>query len=223
MSPNLLKLLMSGEYICPIRYRNEYELLDVEAEQEAVDGWLRHLGMRLARVNDAGAFFMAPSTIGPKETTQVRAELVKFRDEFGPAVRLLDFIRQVKAENSLMSPGEYIQLVELDMAVAESSSLEAQLKTLQSVIHNSAQRLSRRESLKRLVEHLCKDGYLVLVSKDTETYQVSGKIEQMYAVLSFLDENQVIPNDEIDDQIDPRTQQDLVDAAAILPPDGIDP
>lgn len=220
MSPNLLKLLMAGEYICPIRYRNEYELLDIESEQEAVDDWLRRLGMRLARVNDAGAFFMAPSVIGPKETSQVRAELLKFRDEFGPAVRLLDFIRQVKAENALMSPGEYIQLVELDMAVAESSSLEAQLKTLP--IPNSAQRLSRRESLKRLVEHLCKDGYLVLVSKDTETYQVSGKIEQMYAVLSFLDENQVIPNDEIDDQIDPSTQQDLVDAAVVIPIEGSD-
>ena len=186
-------------------------MLEDTSEREDVDAWLLSLGMRLARLGDEGAYFLAYDYIGPKEITQVKNELLKFRDEYGPAVLLLDFIRQADAGRVQLSPGEYIVLYQLEAAVSQSSMLETQLKSLLSVITNAAMRNTNHENLRRLLDHLARDGYVVLANKDTGAYQVTGKIEQLYAVLQFLDENKVVPDTEVDDREE--VQDDLVDQA----------
>ncbi len=197
MNPRVLKLLLEGAYICPVRYRDEFAVLEDEDEQDKVNAWLGHLNMRLARLGEGGAFFMAPGYIGQKDITQVKTELLKFRDDYGPAVQLLDFIRQTDAGQVFLSPGEYIALYELDRAVSQSTMLENQLKSLHGIISGASLRNTNHENLRRLLEHLAKDGYVFIVNKDTGTYQVTGKVEQLYAVLQFLDENKVIPDAEV--------------------------
>lgn len=213
MNSRVLKLLLAGEYICSVRYRDEFSILEDAEEQESVNTWLESLNMRLARLGEDGAFFMAPAYIGVKEITQVKNELLKFRDEYGPAVQLLDFIRQTDAGSVFLSPGEYIALYQLEAAVSQSTMMETQLKSLLSVISNASQRNTNHENLRRLLDQLVKDGYAILVNKDSGTYQVTGKIEQLYAVLQFLDENKVIPDSEVDDREADETGGDLVDAA----------
>ncbi|MBX3620630.1 MAG: hypothetical protein KF891_11695 [Rhizobacter sp.] len=213
MNARVLKLLLAGEYICSVRYRDEFSILEDDDEQESVNTWLASLNTRLARLGEDGAFFMAPAYIGPKEITQVKNELLKFRDEYGPAVLLLDFIRQTDAGRVFLSPGEYIALYQLEAAVSQSTMLETQLKSLLGVISNAAQRNTNHENLRRLLDQLVKDGYAILANKDSGTYQVTGKIEQLYAVLQFLDENKVIPDAEVDDREAEDATGDLVDAA----------
>jgi hypothetical protein len=213
MSPRVLKLLLEGAYICSVRYRDEFTLLEDEDEQEKVNDWLEKLNMRLARLGEDGAFFMAPAYIGQKDITHVKGELMKFRDEYGPAVLFLDFIRQTDTSRVYLSPGEYIALYDLDATVSQSTMLETQLKSLQNVISGASVRHTNHENLRRLLEHLAKDGSVVLASKDSGTYQVTGKVEQLYAVLQFLDENKVIPDAEVDDREVDEAEGDLVDAA----------
>jgi hypothetical protein len=217
MNLRIAQLLLAGEYVCPVRYPVEHEVLLDTKEQEDVNQWLSKINMRLARVGEEGAFFMAPSVISLREITQVKGELLKFRDEYGPAVQLLDFIRQTDAGAIGLSPGEYLSLYQLESAVAQSTMLESQLKGLIGVISNAAQRNTNHENLRRLLEHLSKDGYVHLVNKDTSTYQVTGKIDQLYAVLQFLDENKVIPQSEVDDQEGEDQKLDLVDEARLTP------
>lgn len=213
MSSRVLKLLLEGAYICSIRYRDEFTQLEDEDEQEQVNDWLEKLNMRLARLGEDGAFFVAPAYIGQKDITQVKGELMKFRDEYGPAVLFLDFIRQTDASRMFLSPGEHIALYELDATVSQSTMLETQLKSLHNVISGASVRHTNHENLRRLLEHLAKDGYVVLASKDSGLYQVTGKIEQLYAVLQFLDENKVIPDAEVDDREADDAEGDLVDVA----------
>ena len=213
MNARVLKLLLAGEYICSVRFRDEFSILEDDDEKESVNTWLESLNMRLARLGEDGAFFMAPAYIGPKEITQVKNELLKFRDEYGPAVLLLDFIRQTDAGRVFLSPGEYIALYQLEAAVSQSTMLETQLKSLLNVISNAAQRNTNHENLRRLLDQLVKDGYAILANKDSGTYQVTGKIEQLYAVLQFLDENKVVPDAEVDDREADDAAGDLVDAA----------
>lgn len=208
MSQHLLKLLLSGEYICPVTHNNEYlQLLD-EEEKEAVDEWLLKLGMRVARVSEDGAFFLAHDYVGQKEATQLKGELLNFRDVYGPAVLMLDLIRQADGGRIQLSPSEFIMLYKLEEAVAQSSMLETQLKGLLGVITNAAMRNSNHENLRKLLDHLARDGYVKLTNKDQGSYQITGKIEQLYAVLQFLDENKVVPDAEVDDREE--VQDDLV-------------
>ena len=218
MNAKVLRLLLAGDYICNVRYRSEFELLDDAAEREEVGAWLLALGMRLARIGDEGAFFLSYDHIGQKEITQVKNELLKFRDEYGPAVLLLDFIRQTDVSKVQLSPGEYIALYELEAAVSQSTTLEAHLKGLLGYISNAAMRNTNHENLRKLLDHLTKDGYVILANKDSGTYQVTGKIEQLYAVLQFLDDNKVIPDTEVDDRSE--LEDDLIDQARAPSSDG---
>lgn len=217
MNKRVLKLLLAGEYLCPIRYRPEFDMLEDTSERDEVNAWLMNLGMRLVRVGDEGAFFLAHDYIGPREITQVKGELLKFRDEYGPAVLMLDLIRQTDVGEAHLSPGEFVVLHQLEAKVTENSMLDTQLKSLIGVIANAAARNTIRENLRRLLDHLTKDGYVMLANKDTGAYQVTGKIEQLYAVLQFLDENKVIPDTEVDDREE--IQDDLVDQAASETPE----
>ena len=209
MNAGVLKLLLAGEYICSVRYRNEHELLEDPLEQQEVQAWLLAVNMRLARLGDEGAFFMAPDVIGSADIARIRNELRDFRDTYGPAVLLLDFIRQSDVGGRLLVPGEYIVLHELEGAVSQSSVLETQLKSLVSVISSAAMRNSNHENLRRLLEHLQRDGYVNLANKENSAYQVTGKIDQLYAVLQFLDQNKVVPDQEVDD-LDDASQGDLL-------------
>lgn len=211
MNPVVLKKLLAGEYICAVSHRDEALLLEDPVEREEVNAWLEHLGMRLARIGDDGAHYMAYNSIGHKEITQVKNELLKFRDEYGTAVLLLDLIRQADVSRIQLSPGEYIALYQLEEAVSHSSTLEAHLKSLLGNITNAAQRLTNHENLRKLMDHLVKDGYMVVGNKDQGTYRVTGKVEQLYAVLQFLDENKLIPDTEVDDSQE--VEDDLVDQA----------
>lgn len=211
MNADTLKLLLAGEYICPVRYEKDYLVLQDEAERTEVNTWLSALGMRLARLGEEGAFYVAYNNIGAKEITQVKNEFLKFRDEYGRAVLLLDFIRQTDTSAVQLSPGEYILLYQLEAALDSSTMVEAQLKSLVGIISNAAHRNSNHENLRRLMEHLAKDGYVVLADKDTGAYRVTGKIEQLYSVLQFLDENKVIPDTEVNDREE--IVDDLVDQA----------
>lgn len=211
MNKSITKLLLAGEYICPFRYPADFESLQEEAIFEEIDTWLAGLDRRIARLGTDGAFFMAPSMITVEDQRQLKSEFQQFRDVYGPAVLMLDMIRQTDSLNITLAPGEFIPLYDLEQAVVNSSTLEMQLKSKLLVIDNGSQRNTVRENLRRLMEHLVKDGYLMLASKETGTYRVTGKIDQLYAVLQYLSANTVIPEVEVDDQ--EGSEADLVDVA----------
>jgi hypothetical protein len=196
--PNVLRRLLEGEYLCQYRFRDEHSyLLDVPARAE-VEAWLGKLEMRLARLGDDGAFFMAPNYRGEREVTKLKGELMRFRDEYGPAVRMLNLIRQGSGGD--LNPGMFVPLVDLEQALADSSSLEAELRMLHGVVDNLNTRNNRRDNLRRLVEHLVRDGFLMVADARTDSYRVTGKIEQLYSVLAFLDEQRAVSDAEVDDQ-----------------------
>ena len=57
------------------------------------------------------------------------------------------------------------------------------------VIRETDARYTNAELVKRLLEHLRKDGYLVIVDTATEMYRSTGKVLQLTQVLRFLGEN----------------------------------
>ena len=188
MKAKTLLNLVAGEYICPIAYKDEYEYLMSDGNQDFVDGWLSAINMKLARLGEGGAFFMAPRQLAPSDANKIRDDFARYRDVYGPANRMLQIIRAGKDEFTL-GVGEYIQLAELNQAVNESATLEAQLRSLQNVIRDGSARFKNRELLKKLLEHLQKDGYLIVVNENTEMYRTTGKVTQLTNVLTFLAEN----------------------------------
>lgn len=200
MHANVLNRLLAGDFICPVAFSHEFEQLQDPEFRAVVEDWLDKLQMRLARVGSDGAFFMAPAQLLSSHINRVRDELALFRDEYGPAVRMLNLVRQAK-ESFTCSMGDYVQLAELETGVNESSTLETQLRNLHGVITGVSAKHTNREFLKRLLEHLKSNGFLLLVNPQNETYQVTGKIEQLHAVLEFIAEHEAVIGTPVDDKL----------------------
>jgi hypothetical protein len=168
------------------------------------------INMRLARVGDNGAFFMAPQTLSTDDNARIRDEFLRFRDVYGPAIRMLQIIRNSKDEFSL-NPGEYIQHAELAQKINETAALAEQLRSLVGIIRETDARYTNAELVKRLLEHLRKDGYLVIVDAATEMYRSTGKVIQLTQVLRFLGENAEFARSDQDDSEVVEVADDLFD------------
>ena len=200
MRNETLRLLLNGEYICEISHPHEYQYLLSEGQENFVNEWLGAMEMRLARVGE-GAFFMAPKTLAAEDNARIRDEFLRFRDVYGPAIRMLQVIRAAKDEFELI-PGVYIQHAELVQKVNEVPTIGEQLRTLVGTIRQTETRYNNAELVKKLLEHLRTDGYLVVVDDATEMYRSTGKIEQLTQVLRFLGENAEFARTSVDETIE---------------------
>ena len=211
MRSQTLRCLLDGNYICEYAFPQEYVYLTSDNNETFVNEWLSAIDMRLARVGDDGAFFMAPQALSTDDNARIREEFLRFRDVYGPAIRMLQVIRNAKDEFSL-NPGEYIQHAELVQRINEIAALAEQLRSLVGVIRETDARYTNAELVKRLLEHLRKDGYLVIVDAATEMYRSTGKVMQLTQVLRFLGENAELAGISQDESEAIEVADDLFDA-----------
>lgn len=220
MSADTLKLLMAGEFICPIRYTRQYEFLQDPQNAEDTQAWLVRADYRLARVGADGAYFMAPLRYTSADTQRLKESLLRARDVHGACIRMLDLIRH-GVDAFECQVGETIQLAELEASVNKSSTLESQLRLLQPLISNSAARHTNRELVKRLLEHLTKEGYTVLLNADTGLFQITGKIDHLMMVIQMMNENQ--PLQVLDELSEDDLQMALEESDGLDLEEGVDP
>lgn len=186
MKPETLHHLLSGHFICQFAFPEAYEDLTSAGVHDQVDTWLSSLDRRLARLGDDGAFYVAPLQVHRVEdVNKVRADLIRFRDSYGLLTQMLNLVRLAK-DGFRGVPGEFVQLAEIVMRVNEDSTLVAQLRELRT---GADSRWSNHDLLRRLLEKLKSDGYLIVSNEASEIYQVTGKIDHLHAVLQYLVEH----------------------------------
>ena len=191
MKSKTLRTLLDGQYICEHSFAQEYEYLTQDGNASWVNSWLSSLEMRLTRVCEDGAFFMTPIELKPSDSTRIRDEFLRFRNTHGRFVKMLQVIRSAKDDFTLQ-PGEFLQHAELVQTINESASLTTQLRSLIGVIFDTEARFNNSQLVKKLLEHLKKEGYLVVFNESTEMYRTTGKLTQLTQVLTFLSENSEI-------------------------------
>lgn len=187
MKPETLKELLAGNFICQFAFPEAYEDLTAAGEIERVDAWLSSLDRRLTRLGEDGAFYVAPLQIHSNEdVSKVRSDLIRFRDSHGLLTQMLNLVRLAK-EGFRGVPGEFVQLAEVVLRVNEDSTLVAQLRELR--IPGADSRWSNHDLLRRMLDKLKADGYLIVSNEASEIYQITGKIDHLHAVLQYLVEN----------------------------------
>lgn len=197
MLNNTLRKLIDGRYICPVAATDEFEILSDPDMQAQADQWLGMIELKLSRLGSDGAFFASPKALTQADVTRIRDEFVKFRDVYGPAIQMLNLVRHAKDDFGCRMR-DVVQLAELMQNVADSATLESQLRNLQVVISGASSKMKNRELLLKLLEHLRSDGYLVLTNPQTETYTVTGKVEQLVLAMQYMAEHEGIIGEDAD-------------------------
>ncbi|SOZ19190.1 condensin complex protein MksE [Cupriavidus taiwanensis] len=198
----VLKTLLSGRFVCSVAYPTEYNYLSDPEALAKVEDVLGHMDLRLARTNpEDGAYYTAPKDVTTLSVTRLKEDLRRFRDVYGPAVMLLDLIRQTNSTEIALSPGDVIRLARMEELIIDSASLESQLNGLSHVIKGFNPRQSIRENFRKVLEQLRDEGYVILFNPQADIYKITGKIEHLYSVIEFISENEAIQADRIEDEV----------------------
>lgn len=208
-----LKALLAGEFICPVAYPDGYDLLTEEAHRAVAETWVGQLGLRLVRLSDEGAFFVAPALADTEARTAVRDSLRNVRTTLAPIVPVLEAIRRAQGQDVHLQPGLALWESELAERVRLTPALEQQVMELAL----PGQRLdaSTNDRVSRMLEFLCKERYALPMPTDNRGYKLTGKIEFLYAVLGVIAENtELISDASVVDQEQMRLQERADDLGA---------
>ncbi|SDC46120.1 hypothetical protein SAMN05444679_103128 [Variovorax sp. CF079] len=188
-----LKSLLAGEFICPVAHPLSYDLLCEQEHLDTVEAWVGQLGLRLVRLSEEGAFFLAPEIPDAEARSAVRDSLRNVRSILSPIVPVLEAIRQAQGQDAHLQPGLTLWESELAERVRLAPALEQQVMEL----NLPGLRLDARanDRVSKMLEYLVKERYAVPIPTDSRGFKLTGKIEFLYAVLAVIAENTELISD----------------------------
>lgn len=211
-----LKQLAAGEFVCSVRFPDEFDALSSPEGRQKANEWLGAIGYRLAQLGEDGAFFMAYDYLDAQAKGKVRDELRNLRDRLQPVVAFLETLRQAQSRGAQLQPGDEVVHSEVMEAVRLSAMVERRLSEMKDV-HGSRATESASDRLSRILELLEEEGYLALTNANFKTYRVTGKIAYLYQLLAFMAEHlPEMADSSVNDQMEER-QATLDDAVQSSP------
>lgn len=208
------KRLAEGEFVCNVQFPDEFAALDTEDGRTKAAEWLGAIGYRLARLSDEGAFFMAHEIVTSEMRARFREELRAVRGRLEPVVGFLDLLRQAQGRNPHMHMGDMIWESEISEAVRNLSILEQRIMDMRD-ISGVRPTDSVNDRVRRMLDHLQSEGYLLETNPANKGYQITGKIDYLYQLISFISENtKFLKDDAVVDQIDHAGKQTRIDETA---------
>jgi hypothetical protein len=206
MFETTMTLLLSGEFICGIRYPDAWRFLEDEAQRRDAEQFLVRLGRRLTQTRQGGAWFAAYQDIGGDERRAVREGFADIKHNLRLLVGFFVHVMQALRQEQFLAPGSIIESSRLMAAIDENPNLRVELQGLAGLGKGQGGDGTLRGTLERLLKRLRDDGYLVLANPEREIYEVTGKIEYLQEVVDFLMAHQSIP-DEIEEASDSEDAQ----------------
>lgn len=207
MFERTLHLLLTGEFICDIRYQDAWHYLDQETHREEVNAFLGKLGRRLAHTRHGGAWFAAYQRIGEQERSGMREHFAEIKRNLRFMVMFFVHVMQAQRQDQFLAPGSLIEVNRLMANIVENPNLTRELQSMASLVKGTASDGTLRGMLDRLIRKLRDDGYLESVNSEREIYAVTGKIEYLQEVIDFLMAHHEIP-DEIEEDADADRRQE---------------
>lgn len=210
-----LKQLAAGEFVCSVRFPDEFDALRSPEGHQKAKEWLEAIGYRLAQLGEDGAFFMAYDYLDVEGKGRVREELRGLRDRLQPVVSFLETLRQAQSRGVQLQPGDEIVHSEVMEAVRLSALVGRRLSEMKDV-HGSRANESASDRLGRILDLLEQEGYLTLTNVNFKTYRITGKITYLYQLLAFMAEHlPEMAESSVVDQMEER--QTTIDDAATQP------
>lgn len=208
-----LKLLAQGHFICGVHFPEEYESLREPEGRAIAERWLGDIGYRLARLHDEGAFFMAHAIVTNEMRNRFREEMRNARSRLEPTVGFLELIRQAQGRDPRVHAGDVIWESEICEAVRVSSILEQRLMDMREI---GGARLtdSVNDRVRRMLDQLKADGYLVESNVSMRGFTLTGKVDYIYQLIGYIAANTPHLSDEdVVDAIDDETRQARIEDA----------
>lgn len=190
-----LTLLLSGEFICQVRYPEAFRFLEEAENREEAKAFLARLGRRLGKTRHGGAWYAVFDRVGPEERKGIRDEFAEIKHNLRLLVGFFVHVMQALRYEEFLAPGSIIEANRLIAAIDENPNLRSELQNLTNLGKGYAADGTLRGILDKLLKKMREEGYLVLANPEREIYEVTGKIEYLQEVVDFVMAYESIPDE----------------------------
>lgn len=199
MSPELVRRLISGEFICPITASDAHAQLSDEKRREEVDAYLRVMGLRVASTPEGSAYYAANVNWDDAARRDVKAAFAGVKNEIRFVVEFLQALLGMTGVDMLLTPGYVIHKNKLADIISSSPAWRDQLRSLAATLKNNSADSGNSVLVGKLLRRMADLGYFQLTNAQDEIYRVTGKIDWFHQVVAFVVEHENIPDIEEDD------------------------
>ncbi|TJZ74223.1 hypothetical protein [Chitiniphilus eburneus] len=198
MFDQAMTLLLSGEFICEVRYPEAFRYLAGDANQKDCIAYLTRIGRTLSRTELGGAWYVSYAAIGDEERRFIKAEFTKMWQRTRFLVEFFGKAMRASNKEEYYSRGDKIEFHALMAAVDGNPGLRAEFQSLSRLTGGSTGDGKLRSLLALCFKELVSDGYLVVANAEREIYQVTGKVEYLTEVAQYLMTTSNISDDTVD-------------------------
>jgi hypothetical protein len=198
--------LLAGQFVCPYRYPASYEYLDDSSQRADVSNLVESLGYRLSRLGDEGAFFLARTEIDADGRVAIRKQFKEIKQEHWPRMQFLMTAQHALDNELLLSPGSLIDLPGLTDKISSSPKLMDDYRTVLPYLNGARVSPGLHDNLKRTLDGMCSDGYLIVKNTEREIYMMTGKIDYLHQLIAYL-----LDHEPMIERIEPSTQLNIED------------
>jgi hypothetical protein len=199
MFEEALTLLLSGEFVCAVRYPDAFRFLEQQDKREESEAFLARLGRRLGKTKHGGAYYVVFDHVGPEQRKGIRDEFAEIKHNLRLLVGFFVHVMQALGHEEFLAPGSIIEANRLSAAIDDNPNLRSELRQLANLGKGSASDITVRGMLDRLLKKMREEGYLVLANPEREIYEVTGKIEYLQEVVDFVMSYESI-SDEVEEE-----------------------
>lgn len=112
-------------------------------------------------------------------------------------------VQQALQDDFVLTPGGLIELSRLSDKIGNNPKLMDDYRAMAPSLKGSTSTATLHDNLKRILDGMSGDGYLMLRNPEREIYMVTGKITYLHQVCAFLlDHEATVEHSEVDPQMD---------------------
>ncbi len=190
----LLTRLLAQDVVCQWSQPALARLLEKEEVRQRINRWVGELGMELACTSSERGHYLVYRGYDVAVKSAAREMFTKVMKDLRFYVRMLEMMMNALHADAALVPGEELRFNDLLSLIGQSPSLQSQLGEL----HSSRKHSAVKDQMETLFARMVKEGLLVEANAKHSIYQVTGRIELIQDVIIFIQDNERLPEAEVD-------------------------
>lgn len=197
MLKETIELLLKGEFICPITAPRAYKDLKDDETLNKINAILDNLGRYIATTSNGDVYYAAWKNIGDDERRSISREFEQLREQLRPIVDFVLFVMDTNMRDNPLMPGDKISESEIISKVEINDFLNERVNRILQIINKRKTTDPVPVQIKALFDYMRKQSIIKETIEGSRQFILTGKIQYIYEVLEFIDNNEHILEEEM--------------------------
>lgn len=187
-----IELLLKGEFICPFVTPKAYQFLSDPDDRKQVEDILQAMGRKVSQTANGNAFFATWVDIGDNERKEIKAQFQQLKALIRPAVEFILLTMECNLRDNPLGPGDQISEAQILSKLQNDNFLAEKAYWLNQYINRRKSNDPLPQVLKAIFDFMKKNDIIYEQIPNSRKFTITGKIDYIYEVLSYIDSHEQI-------------------------------